>query len=540
MLRPTKRTESDREQEDDLSAFVFLSKTLQGTNDEKLPGLDVETHCRITGYVAASILSRIPEKIRRILFVSGSPLAAAVHDIGKINPDFQRMIYEACSSGAAAGVRTAVERLSCMGANAANTKRTGRSFHAKVTQLSLAAARPQLRKYIAVIEGMHHGFRPGDSISYPEACYGSDCWTRARHVLLERLEAEFGAGAAGWQDVQDWNEACVLGGLIIVSDWIASGGSFARLGVSDRMRRDELVAMADRAVRDAGFHRLSVRQGLSFKDIFGFAPRDVQKSFFESVNGPGVYVLEAPMGLGKTEAALYAAYRVLSRGLATGLYFALPTQLTSNRIYGRVECFLEKILSIHGADDSLRLLHGSAWMERTFGEDGGMGRSWFDAKKRGILAPFAVGTVDQALMSVMDVKHGMVRSFGLAGKVVILDEVHSYDVYTGTILNALVESLRQSACTVILLSATLTARQKAGILRLPAGLDLNKSYPLVTAQASSVVDSEDSCRTDLIQSGSLQETACETGQGNTVTGCFQAYRRKVRYGRRMRSCALPL
>lgn len=53
--------------------------------------------------------------------------------------------------------------------------------------------------------------------------------------------------------------------------------------------------------------------------------------------------------------------------------------------------------------------------------------------QRGLLYPFAVGTIDQALLSVMNVRHSFVRSFGLAGKVVIIDEVHTYDCYTGSI-----------------------------------------------------------------------------------------------------------
>lgn len=89
------------------------------------------------------------------------------------------------------------------------------------------------------------------------------------------------------------------------------------------------------------------------------------------------------------------------------------------------------------------------------GEEGQPGRSWFNHAKRGLLAPFAVGTLDQALMAAMNVKHGFVRAFGLAGKVVILDEIHTYDAYTGTLLDALVELLRELHCTVIILSATL-------------------------------------------------------------------------------------
>ncbi|ODP79279.1 hypothetical protein A9X63_27470 [Klebsiella pneumoniae] len=65
-------------------------------------------------------------------------------------------------------------------------------------------------------------------------------------------------------------------------------------------------------------------------------------------------------------------------------------------------------------------------MDTEMGEEGSPGGAWFNHRKRGLLAPFAVGTIDQALMAVMNVKHGFVRAYGLAGKVVILDEVHTY------------------------------------------------------------------------------------------------------------------
>jgi CRISPR-associated endonuclease/helicase Cas3 len=176
------------------------------------------------------------------------------------------------------------------------------------------------------------------------------------------------------------------------------------------------------------------------------------------------------MGLGKTEAALYAAYKAMSLGQATGLYFALPTQLTSDKIHDRVNQFLDKILDDDSSHKKALLLHGNAWLKETeLGKEGNPDSSWFDNKKRGILAPFAVGTIDQALMAVMTVKHGFVRAFGLAGKVVILDEVHSYDAYTGTILNALVKALRELQCTVIILSATLTQERRTQLLTHPHG-----------------------------------------------------------------------
>lgn len=228
----------------------------------------------------------------------------------------------------------------------------------------------------------------------------------------------------------------------------------------------------------AGFFRPEVVKELSFDSIFQFQPRPSQTTFYDMIKGPGVYILEAPMGIGKTEAALYAAYKSLELNSSTGIYFALPTQLTSNRIYLRFQAFLRKILSVEDRNKSL-LLHSNAWLVKTeMGEEGQPGGSWFDSAKRGLLAPFAVGTIDQALMAAMNVKHGFVRAFGLAGKVVILDEVHTYDSYTGTILDSLIELLKSLQCTVIILTATLSKQRRREFIR----KDLERDdYPLVTA-----------------------------------------------------------
>jgi CRISPR-associated endonuclease/helicase Cas3 len=134
------------------------------------------------------------------------------------------------------------------------------------------------------------------------------------------------------------------------------------------------------------------------------------------------------------------------------------------------------------------LLHSTAWLSETeMGADAAPGESWFNAKKRGLLAPFAVGTIDQALMAVMNVKHNFVRAFGLAGKVVILDEVHSYDTYTGTVIDKLIDLLREMNCTVIILSATLTDERRKEILShtntsdSPHHKTSYSPYPLVSA-----------------------------------------------------------
>ncbi|MNO08804.1 hypothetical protein D3C81_2316520 [compost metagenome] len=50
---------------------------------------------------------------------------------------------------------------------------------------------------------------------------------------------------------------------------------------------------------------------------------------------------------------------MLGSGKANGIYFALPTQLTSNKIYERFNDFLRSILAENCQHRSL-LLHGNA------------------------------------------------------------------------------------------------------------------------------------------------------------------------------------
>ena len=64
---------------------------------------------------------------------------------------------------------------------------------------------------------------------------------------------------------------------------------------------------------------------------------------------------------------------------------------------------------------------------------------WLLPVRRGLLSAYAVGTVDQAMMSVLMVKYGVLRLLGLAGKALVIDELHAYDVYMSEILHRLLE-----------------------------------------------------------------------------------------------------
>jgi CRISPR-associated endonuclease/helicase Cas3 len=133
---------------------------------------------------------------------------------------------------------------------------------------------------------------------------------------------------------------------------------------------------------------------------------------------------------------------------------------------------------------NLQLIHGNALLSRDFaGFRSGLtsnvasddlqvrvdAAEWFLPKKRAFLAPFGVGTVDQALLSVLQTRHYFVRLFGLGQKTIILDEVHAYDTYMTTLLDELIAWLRALGSTVVVLSATLPQNTRKALVKAYGG-----------------------------------------------------------------------
>lgn len=447
-----------------LSYTECPAKTWQARKDEEIRlGRLVLEHCVIVGTVARQLIDLYPPQLAEKLFPAGSPLVAAAHDVGKVSPTFVAKLARGC---------THAPSISACVSDASPDLESQWGGHAGVSQLAAQAI--NLPRFIPEILGQHHGFTPPvATYQADDSAFGGAAWQQERQKLFDELRSRLGME---WPDIKSDAQARLLAGLTSVADWIGSGHWFENPAIPWQPN-------IQKALDEAGWHLPSYQSGLSFEDVFGFSPRSAQQQLINAVQGPGVYVLEAPMGLGKTEAALYAAYCQLEAGQASGIYFALPTQLTSNKIYDRFNQFLRQVLSEDSPLHS-RLLHSGAWLvDTSMGEEGEPGRAWFSSSKRGLLAPFAVGTLDQALMAAMNVKHGFVRAFGLAGKVVILDEVHTYDAYTSTLLDALITLLRQLECTVIILSATLNQSRRIQLLKTPLQ---SQDYPLITALPNSL------------------------------------------------------
>jgi CRISPR-associated endonuclease/helicase Cas3 len=226
----------------------------------------------------------------------------------------------------------------------------------------------------------------------------------------------------------------------------------------------------------------------------------------------GLMVVEAPMGVGKTEAALLAAEIYAKKAGRAGVFFALPTQATSDGIFPRFLDWIEKLDEF--MTHSLRLAHGKAQFNDLYNElkktddsesfdsvqidvdsqedRSAIVHSWFEGNKKSMLADFVVGTVDQLLLMALKQRHLMLRHLGLAGKVVIVDECHAYDAYMSQYLQMALKWLGVYGVPVIVLSATLPLKKRKELVgaylgmsekhisRLDAPWGDNVSYPLIT------------------------------------------------------------
>jgi CRISPR-associated endonuclease/helicase Cas3 len=431
----------------------------------------------------------------RAMFVAGA------HDIGKACPSFQKKALK----------RGELLNLPFSGNDRDRPHGFVSAFVLKEHLGSCSAS-----ALLGQIAGGHHGVFPRSmDLQIGRDTLGSDAWKTARSELLMQFakvaKLDIGEAPKSGAEIIDPYIVPVLAGFISVVDWIASNQEFfpcaAECGkaipvsVAEYWRK--APEKANEALEKLGWlPTVEYSREARFGDVFtGFTPNNLQEKAIELASkqhSPYLMIIEAPMGHGKTEAALYCADLALCRSFARGMYVAMPTQATGNAMFRRVlEDYLRK--RGHRGKLNLQLVHGDALLtqmkevkegeipafEPNAIEEGGgdlEAQSWFTAKKRPLLAPFGVGTIDQSLLSVLQTKHWFVRLFGLAGKVVIFDEVHAYDAYMSAILERLLHWLAELDCTVILLSATLPEAKRKALAKAYSGReDLEQArYPRIT------------------------------------------------------------
>jgi CRISPR-associated endonuclease/helicase Cas3 len=446
------------------NSISFVQCLAKLCDDSTTMGMTVEEHCKTVGYVCQQFLKMIPKSVAAYI-PKGIVALAALHDVGKVSPGFLRKLLLKIATQLQADLDTLKKDISnyC-------------EYHQTMSEAHFRKLYPG-KDVEAKILGSHHGFRNEEP--YPDnfVSYGGAAWSKERTNLSEVLIKTFGSPLINVSGV--WADVCA--GLLSLCDWIASNEYYfsQKGGLADA----EIKAKAHTVIKSLGWIDSKILPGKVFGDLFNdgkvsFKPNSLQKMIGEMYCGPGIYLIEDATGNGKTEAALDLCYRLLKDAHHCGMFFALPTRVTSNKIHERV---LQWMKNAYDKGMAPRLIHGHSFLEDM--ENVGpfsVGNGWFNSNRRGLILPFGVGTVDQLLMSILTTRFNFVRTFGLVNKVVVLDEVHCYDVYTGKLLDLLVKRLRELNCTVVMLSATLTQKRKEELF----GHNLKKvgTYPLITVQ----------------------------------------------------------
>lgn len=446
---------------------------------------------------------------------------AGLHDIGKATPVFQGQWREARIRLEEAGLSCPLQ-LSQVHHGTLTTCLLGELFPTFLPSLP-----PPLIRQLAFILGGHHGIFPRqtDVNHVTPKVKGGKRWQELQAGLVRRFAELWDAGNLPLPRSSGISWACLLNlaGLVSVADWIGSNEDyfpFASPEIDPKHYFEKARRQAKEALTGLGW--LGWREPRTFASLSQLFPviqaqglRPLQATMEElgkHLTEPALVIVEAPMGEGKTEAAMYLADRWAVALGQKGCYFALPTMATSNQMFSRVKEFLRQRYPKEVVN--LQLLHGHASLVAEFqalrqradklfmpanleAEEGSpptgppgdiVAAEWFTHRKRGLLAPFGVGTVDQILLAALHTRHYFVRLFGLSHKTVIVDEVHAYDAYMVKLLERLLEWLAALRCAVVMLSATLPQKRRLALmeayargLRLPGPImPPDATYPRVS------------------------------------------------------------
>lgn len=460
------------------------------TNSAKTEGYSLLGHLLDVAAVAKALLEREPDSTLEYYAedlgldkkdaASWVAVLVGLHDIGKATPAFQQKWLLG---------KQIVEN-------------TGLHFigdkdvpHGQLSQKILQKALQdygfarKLARQVADAVGAHHGFRSDSSVMRKilDSDVGDEAWNTVQEEMIDAFMKTMQTAHLSAPKVNRLSGQAFmrLAGLTSFADWI---GSDTRFFPTERNMHNpadhfaDAVRRANKALNTIGWEkRYSLMEDRQpFEEIFPFSPNPLQEkvaTLAAAAEKPSLFVIEAPMGEGKTEAAFYAHTLLQEKFKHRGMYIALPTQATGNAMFVRTCDFLRKFSEDADIMPDLQLLHGASLLVDAYSDiqvkdigeiddeaEAVYARAWFTNKKRALLSENGVGTVDQALLSVLNIKHHFVRMWGLGNRTVIFDEVHAYQLYTSKLIERLVRWLHALGSSVIIMSATLPRKQRLELL----------------------------------------------------------------------------
>lgn len=315
----------------------------------------------------------------------------------------------------------------------------------------------------------------------------------------------FPDGATGFQHAYN--------GVLTLADWIGSGFPYLEAGEDDVLMRARTCA-EDRLQASALIartHQEALDEPVGFSGILknaAWSPHCVQR---ETLSHPihddgGLTVLESDTGSGKTEAALARFFRLYRQGEVDGMYFAVPTRTAAKQLYERVYAAVQRVYADRTVDPPPVIQAVPGYVKADGVEGTPVGRfevHWHDATeedavrerrwasedaKRYLAGAIVVGTVDQVLLSTLQVRYAHMRSAALSRHFLVVDEVHASDAYMTQILDAVLDRHLRAGGHAVLMSATLGTAARVRLTQAndraaeipPPDDAASTGYPLVT------------------------------------------------------------
>ncbi|MFV2074226.1 MAG: CRISPR-associated endonuclease Cas3'', partial [Thermoanaerobaculales bacterium] len=455
---------------------IYMAYWGKAASEGETPAKHLLTfHLLDVAAVGRVLLSRHPTLLTRLSGLMGVPAGdlepwliwlLAHHDIGKFAAAFQRLRPELFADPVADRFRYDT-RHDTLGYLLWEEKLLDEVFPNLAGQYELEEAVTTLLRTSAG----HHG-RPPEIVEWKTTWFRDEDVQAARILSRDLSRHFFGGDAPPALEFGPPGEfarriaaaSWPFAGFAVLCDWIGSNRLWFPF-VDEPMPLEQYwerraIPQAQRALVQAEIVPVLTATDSGFHTLFPgiAAPTELQKAaeMVPLADGPQLFFVEDLTGSGKTEAALTLTGRLLSAGKGEGVYVALPTTATADAMYDRVGAVYRKMFE-PGTRPSLVLAHSRRDLSERFrtsvggdriepeaaygdGEQGAAATcaAWLaDNRKKALLAQVGVGTIDQALLATLNVRHQSLRAFGLLGKVLVVDEVHACDAYMNRILEHL-------------------------------------------------------------------------------------------------------
>ncbi|MGC9499271.1 CRISPR-associated helicase Cas3' [Streptomyces sp. WG7] len=470
---------------------------------------------------------------------------AGVHDVGKATPAFACQVDQLADAMRDQGLEMRSVRALGPDRRVAPHGLAGQVLLAEWLEERHGWVPARTGQFTVAVGG-HHGVPPEhgqikalyereELLRSPGA--SSRLWRQVQTELLDACAEQFCVAErlAEWRRVRLPQPVQVLlTALVIVSDWIASNPDLFPYFPDDASRNDHERLSAAWQGLDLPEPWRAEEPDSSTQELFasrfdlpaGAEVRPVQEAAVElarEMEAPGLMIVEAPMGEGKTEAALAVTEIFAARSGAGGVFFALPTMATGNAMFPRLLDWLDRLPGVVGSRRSVHLTHSKAALNEDFaglmartggvaavevdeaappsrqklGEQHRAGaelvaHAWLRGRKKAMLASFVAGTIDQLLFAGLKSRHLALRHLAVAGKVVVIDEAHAYDTYMSVYLDRVLSWLGAYRVPVVVLSATLPASRRRELVESYSGradsvvsgeMVASDAYPLLTTVA---------------------------------------------------------